>query len=253
MTPPSPDEHCDWLSLSQMENAPQSLPFGEGLREDTAAVAAAVAWLTRTGQPLEAMAFAEMAWNRQPVNVAATQVSYEQMDSESQAWRKKSATWRWLAEGDEIAMLPVRADEELPPPRRVWHLSQSHTDACVPSCSGPKLCWTESVGSAQTVGSVDAIRAQVRLQPARCWVPSGTMPALSSSMLLSNDPNNPELLGTAALLDFELEFFEAALEKFQQLVVVGERLDESYYYIGRIEMSGRAEAIEAFGSVGRRG
>ena len=37
-------------------------------------------------------------------------------------------------------------------------------------------------------------------------------------ILLSNDPNNPELLGTAALLDFELGFFEAAMKKFQQLI-----------------------------------
>ena len=63
---------------------------------DTAAVAAAVAWLTRTGQPVEAMAFAEMAYQmKQPVNLAATLGAYDQIDSESQALLgEKSAIWQ---------------------------------------------------------------------------------------------------------------------------------------------------------------
>ena len=34
------------------------------------------------------------------------------------------------------------------------------------------------------------------------------------SILLERDPDNSELLSTAALLDFELEYFDAALQKF---------------------------------------
>ena len=72
------------------------------------------------------------------------------------------------------------------------------------------------------------------------------------SILLERDPDNSELLSTAALLDFELEYFDAALQKFQQLITLEARLDEANYYIGRIEM-GRdryPEAIEAFAAVG---
>ena len=56
----------------------------------------------------------------------------------------------------------------------------------------------------------------------------------------------------AALLDFELEFFDAAQLKFEQLIALGERPDEAHYYIGRIEMSRDRypEAIESFAQVG---
>ena len=72
------------------------------------------------------------------------------------------------------------------------------------------------------------------------------------AILLEREPDNPELLSTAALLDFELEYFDEALAKFQRLITLQERPDEAHYYVGRIEM-GRdryAEAIEAFAAVG---
>jgi hypothetical protein len=64
MTPPSRDGHCDWPEfVSDGERAAVlAVRLVELAPEDTAAVAAAVAWLTRTGQPLEAIAYAEMAY-----------------------------------------------------------------------------------------------------------------------------------------------------------------------------------------------
>ena len=233
--------------------------------EDTAAVAAAVAWLTRTGQPLKAMAFAEIAYRmRQPVNVAATLGAYEQMDSESQALlgekiRDMAAQW---PEDDELAIaasLLARLEKDLPAAAESLAPVINRT----PDNLRAILLWTQIMLDQKASDplkllrdSVDAYPAnqELRLQYARLLGSERDYAGAQAQfdILLSNDPNNPELLGTAALLDFELEFFEAAMKKFQQLIAVGERLDEAYYYIGRIEMSRDryAEAIEAFGSVG---
>ena len=232
---------------------------------DAAAVAAAVAWLTRTGQPVEAMAFAEMAYQmKQPVNVAATLGTYEQMDSESRALlgekiRDMAAQW---PEDDEIAIaasLLARLEKDLPAAAESLEPVISRT----PDNLRAILLWTQIMLDQKASDPLKLLRDSVEAYPANQELRLQYARLLGSerdyagaqaqfNILLSNDPNNPELLGTAALLDFELEFFEAALEKFQQLVVVGERLDEAYYYIGRIEMSRDryAEAIEAFGSVG---
>ena len=95
---------------------------------------------------------------------------------------------------------------------------------------------------------------ELRLQYARLLGSEGDYASAQTqfSILLERDPDNAELLSTAALLDFELEYFDAALQKFRQLITLEARLDEAHYYIGRIEM-GRdryPEAIEAFAAVG---
>ena len=199
--------------------------------EDTAAVAAAVAWLTRTGQPLEAMAFAEMAYGmRQPVNVAATLGAYEQMDSESQALlgekiRDMAAQW---PEDDEIAIaasLLARLEKDLPAAAESLAPVISRT----PDNLRAILLWTQIMLDQKASDplkllrdSVDAYPAnqELRLQYARLLGSERDYAGAQAQfdILLSNDPNNPELLGTAALLDFELEFFEAALEKSNGMI-----------------------------------
>ena len=95
---------------------------------------------------------------------------------------------------------------------------------------------------------------ELRLQYARLLGSEGNYTGAQAQfvLLLKRDPENTELLSTAALLDFELEYFDEALSKFQQLIALGERLDEAHYYVGRIEMASDRypEAIVAFASVG---
>jgi tetratricopeptide (TPR) repeat protein len=95
---------------------------------------------------------------------------------------------------------------------------------------------------------------ELRLQYARLLGSEGNYTGAQAQfvLLLERDPENAELLSTAALLDFELEYFDGALSKFQQLIALGERLDEAHYYVGRIEMASDRypEAIDAFAAVG---
>ena len=95
---------------------------------------------------------------------------------------------------------------------------------------------------------------ELRLQYARLLGSEGNYAGARAQfvLLLERDPENAELLSTAALLDFELEYFDESLNKFQQLITLGERLDEAHYYVGRIEMANDRypEAIAAFAAVG---
>ena len=106
---------------------------------------------------------------------------------------------------------------------------------------------------AQTVAAYPD-NQELRLQYARLLGSEGDYASAQKqfSILLERDPGNSELLSTAALLDFELEYFDAALQKFQQLITLEARLDEAHYYIGRIEMGldHYPEAIAAFAKVG---
>ena len=94
---------------------------------------------------------------------------------------------------------------------------------------------------------------ELRLQYARLLGSEGNYTGAQAQfvLLLKRDPENTELLSTAALLDFELEYFDEALSKFKQLIALGERLDEAHYYVGRIELANDrySEAIAAFASV----
>ena len=95
---------------------------------------------------------------------------------------------------------------------------------------------------------------ELRLQYARLLGSEGNYAGARAQfvLLLERDPDNTELLSTAALLDFELEYLDAALNKFQQLITLGERLNEAHYYVGRIEMANDRypEAIAALAAVG---
>ena len=161
--------------------------------EDTAAVAAAVAWLTRTGQPLEAMAFAEMAYGmRQPVNVAATLGAYERMDSESRALlgekiRDMAAQW---PEDDEIAIaasLLARLEKDLPAAAESLEPVISRT----PDNLRAILLWTQIMLDQKASDplkllrdSVEAYPANQELRPIRpLLAPSGIMPALRRSSI----------------------------------------------------------------------
>jgi tetratricopeptide (TPR) repeat protein len=95
---------------------------------------------------------------------------------------------------------------------------------------------------------------ELRLQYARLLGAEGDYDAARHefSILLEQEPDNPELLATAAILDFELQYFDEALEKLEYLIMLEERLNEAYYYKGRIAMmrDEYSEAIAAFAAVG---
>lgn len=232
---------------------------------DGAAQAAASAWLSRTGRPVAALEFAGNAYELgHPVNVATTLGNYEQMDDDSKAAIAEALhdlAARW-PDDNEIAIassLLARLEQD-------WRRAESFLLPVLersPEDVRAIMLWTQLQLDQSVPNPLqrleDAVAAfpanqELRLQYARLLGSEGdyTDAREQFALLLEVDPTNPELLSTAALLDFELEFFDAAQLKFEQLIALGERPDEAHYYIGRIEMSRDRypEAIESFAQVG---
>ena len=232
---------------------------------DGAAQAAASAWLSRTGRPVAALEFAGNAYELgHPVNVATTLGNYEQMDDDSKAAIAEALhdlAARW-PDDNEIAIassLLARLEQD-------WRRAESFLLPVLersPEDVRAIMLWTQLQLDQSVPNPLqrleDAVAAfpanqELRLQYARLLGSEGDYTGAREqfALLLEVDPTNPELLSTAALLDFELEFFDAAQLKFEQLIALGERPDEAHYYIGRIEMSRDRypEAIESFAQVG---
>ena len=233
--------------------------------EDGAAQAAASGWLSRTGRPVAALEFAGNAYELgHPVNVATTLGNYEQMDDDSKAAIAEALhdlAARW-PDDNEIAIassLLARLEQD-------WRRAESFLLPVLersPEDVRAIMLWTQLQLDQSVPNPLqrleDAVAAfpanqELRLQYARLLGSEGDYTGAREqfALLLEVDPTNPELLSTAALLDFELEFFDAAQLKFEQLIALGERPDEAHYYIGRIEMSRDRypEAIESFAQVG---
>ena len=233
--------------------------------EDGAAQAAASGWLSRTGRPVRALEFAGNAYELgHPVNVATTLGNYEQMDDDSKAAIAEALhnlATRW-PDDNEIAMassLLARLEQD-------WRRAESFLLPVLERSPGDVraiMLWTQLQLDQSLPNPLqrleDGVAAfpanqELRLQYARLLGSEGDYTGAREqfALLLEVDPSNPELLSTAALLDFELEFFDAAQLKFEQLIALGERPDEAHYYIGRIEMSRDRypEAIESFAQVG---
>ncbi|MEK9592510.1 MAG: tetratricopeptide repeat protein [Luminiphilus sp.] len=232
---------------------------------DGAAQAAASGWLSRTGRPVAALEFAGNAYELgHPVNVATTLGNYEQMDDDSKAAIAEALhdlATRW-PDDNEIAIassLLARLEQD-------WRRAESFLLPVLersPEDVRAIMLWTQLQLDQAVPNPLqrleDAVAAfpanqELRLQYARLLGSEGDYTGAREqfALLLEVDPANPELLSTAALLDFELEFFDAAQLKFEQLIALGERPDEAHYYIGRIEMSRDRypEAIESFAQVG---
>ena len=232
---------------------------------DGAAQAAASGWLSRTGRPVAALEFAGNAYELgHPVNVATTLGNYEQMDDDSKAAIAEALhdlAARW-PDDNEIAIassLLARLEQD-------WRSAESFLLPVLersPEDVRAIMLWTQLQLDQSVPNPLqrleDAVAAfpanqELRLQYARLLGSEGDYTGAREqfALLLEVDPTNPELLSTAALLDFELEFFDAAQLKFEQLIALGERPDEAHYYIGRIEMSRDRypEAIESFAQVG---
>jgi len=233
--------------------------------EDGAAQAAASGWLSRTGRPVAALEFAGNAYELgHPVNVATTLGNYEQIDDDSKAAIAEALhnlATRWPDDNEIAIASSLLARLELD-----WRRAESFLLPVLERSPGDVraiMLWTQLQLDQSLPNPLqrleDAVAAlpanqELRLQYARLLGSEGDYTGAREqfALLLEVDPSNPELLSTAALLDFELEFFDAAQLKFEQLVALGERPDEAHYYIGRIEMSRDRypEAIESFAQVG---
>ena len=232
---------------------------------DGAAAAAASGWLSRAGRPVDAVYYAQLAFEHgHPVNVATNLGTYDALDEGSQAAitetiRAIAAQWPEDDQAAIAACLLARIEGDLKGAESfiLPVLERSPEDVRA------VMLWTQLMLDQDvddpfqllaTTVSRYPDNQELRLQYARLLGSEGNYAGAQAQfvLLLERDPENTELLSTAALLDFELEYFDEALSKFQQLIALGERLDEAHYYVGRIEMANDRypEAIAAFASVG---
>jgi tetratricopeptide (TPR) repeat protein len=241
-----------------------SLRLAELDPNDGAAAAAASGWLARSGQPLRALEYAEYALALGvSVNVAGNLGSFSQFDDNTQravAAAIESLSSRWPND-DEIAI----AATLLARLKQSWQLAESLILPVLQRSPGDVrsiMLWTQ-LQIDQSVEDplerlVEAVteypeNTELRLQYARLLGAEGDYSGAQAqfAILLALDPDNPDMLSTAALLDFELERYDAALAKFLHLIALEARLDEAFYYVGRIRAAEDRypEAIEAFASV----
>ena len=233
--------------------------------DDGAAAAAASGWLSRAGRPVDAVYYAKLAFEHgHPVNVATNLGTYDALDEGSQlaiaeAIRAIAAQWPEDDQAAIAASLLARLEDDFKRAESfiVPVLERSPEDIRA------VMLWTQLMldqGSSKpfdllaTTVSRYPDNQELRLQYARLLGSEGNYTGARAQfvLLLERDAENAELLSTAALLDFELEYFDEALGKFEQLIALGERLDEAHYYVGRIEMANDRypEAIAAFAAVG---
>ena len=233
--------------------------------DDGAAAAAASGWLSRAGRPVDAVYYAKLAFEHgHPVNVATNLGTYDALDEGSQlaiaeAIRAIAAQWPEDDQSAIAASLLARLEGDFKRAESfiVPVLERSPEDIRA------VMLWTQLMldqGSRKpfdllaTTVSRYPDNQELRLQYARLLGSEGNYKGARAQfvLLLERDAENAELLSTAALLDFELEYFDEALGKFEQLIALGERLDEAHYYVGRIEMANDRypEAIAAFAAVG---
>ena len=232
--------------------------------DDGAAAAAASGWLTRAARPVDAVYYAKLAFERgHPVNVATNLGTYDTLDERSQVAitetiRAIAAQWPEDDQAAIAACLLARIEGDLKGAESfiLPVLERSPEDVRA------VMLWTQLMLDQDaddpfqllaTTVSRYPDNQELRLQYARLLGSEGNYTGAQAQfvLLLERDPENTELLSTAALLDFELEYFDEALSKFQQLIALGERLDEAHYYVGRIELANDrySEAIAAFASV----
>ena len=232
---------------------------------DGAAAAAASGWLSRAGRPVDAVYYAQLAFEHgHPVNVATNLGTYDALDEVSQVAitetiRAIAAQWPEDDQAAIAACLLARIEGDLKGAESfiLPVLERSPEDVRA------VMLWTQLMLDQDADDPFELLATTVsrypdnqelRLQYARLLGSEGNYAGAQAQfvLLLERDPENTELLSTAALLDFELEYYDEALSRFQQLIALGERLDEAHYYVGRIEMANDRypEAIAAFASVG---
>ncbi|MDG2460160.1 MAG: tetratricopeptide repeat protein [Luminiphilus sp.] len=232
---------------------------------DGAAAAAAAGWLSRTSNTVLALRYAELAMSLgQSVNVAASLGNYEQLDNDSQAAVAEAIggmVERWPAD-DQVAI----AASLLARLEKNYSLAMSLLQPVLersPADTRAVMLWTQVQLDTSANDPFKRLRnaveaypgnQELRLQYARLLGSEKDYVGAQAqfSVLLEQEPDNPELLSTAALLDFELSDYDAALAKFRDLLAIDARVNEAYYYVGRIELEREhyPDAIASFAAVG---
>ena len=258
------------LSLAEfMENPQVAMAMAIRLADldpsDGPAAAAASQWLARSNEPLLALEYAGKALALgSEVNIAANLANYQRWDEDTRQHITAEITdlaHEW-PDNDQVAMaasLLARLQKRFVDAETLLEpvLQRSPEDVRA------LLLWTQLQMDQKQPDPLARLEQAVlaypdnpsiRLQFARLLGAEREFARARQqfTVLLEQDPDNAELLMTAALLDYELNLFDPALALFQRLIDLDDRADEAYYYVGRIESARDRyeEAIAAFAAVG---
>lgn len=232
---------------------------------DAAASATAMALLVRLGRPLEALGYARQAKERgMRVNAPSLLADFERL----------TATQRsTLSEGIETLAQAYPLDNDLSiavtlTRKQAGDLTGSLAalEALLDRAADEErglVLWTQIKAER---GDADAYRRiaralerqpdaeSLRLQFARILASRSDFTAARKQFeqLLQQSPRNGDYLFSLALIEIEAQEPQSAVRHLQDLIALGQRLDEAYYYLGRIaeEQSQLSDAIHAYQQVG---
>lgn len=233
--------------------------------QDAAASATAMALLVRSGRPLEALGYARQAKSRGiRVNAPSLLADFDRLNSAQQARLFagiESLVEDYPTDHDfAIALALVR--------KQIGDIegSLSALDTLLDLEANEErglVLWTQikaERGDRDAYGRlVRALNRQpeaesLRLQYARILASRSDFdPAREQfEQLLQQSPRNGDYLFSLALIELEAQRPQAAIRNLQDLIALEQRLDEAYYYLGRVaeEQLQVDEAIRAYQQVG---
>ncbi len=233
--------------------------------QDAAASATAMALLIRSGRPLEALGYARQAKSRGiRVNAPSLLADFERLSSAQQAT---------LSAGIESLAADYPTDHDLAIALALVRKQSQDIDGSLaaldtlldrdPNEERGLVLWTQ-IKAAR--GDKDAyqrlVRAlarqpdaeSLRLQYARILASQSDFDRAREQFeqLLQQSPRNGDYLFSLALIEIEAQQPQAAMRNLQDLIALEQRLDEAYYYLGRVaeEQLQIDEAIRAYEQVG---
>ncbi len=233
--------------------------------QDAAASATAMALLIRSGRPLEALGYARQAKSRGiRVNAPSLLADFERLSSAQQAT---------LSAGIESLAADYPTDHDLAIALALVRKQSQDIDGSLaaldtlldrdPNEERGLVLWTQ-IQAAR--GDKDAyqrlVRAlarqpdaeSLRLQYARILASQSDFDRAREQFeqLLQQSPRNGDYLFSLALIEIEAQQPQAAMRNLQDLIALEQRLDEAYYYLGRVaeEQLQIDEAIRAYEHVG---
>ncbi|MGB0765292.1 MAG: tetratricopeptide repeat protein, partial [Luminiphilus sp.] len=213
---------------------------------DAAAATTAMGLLIRAGKPEEALVFARTAKERGArINAPALLVTWDSLPPDKRravASAVEALAEDWPQDQDiAIAVAYLRRAQD-DPERALAALEP--VLAANPDEERALLLWSQiklDVGAQQPFSLLQASvdrnpeNEALRLQLARLLASAEVLDQAREqfAMLLTLSPRNGDYLFSLALIELEAKDYQAAKRNLQDLIGLGQRLDEAQYYLGR--------------------
>ncbi|WP_040482252.1 tetratricopeptide repeat protein [Luminiphilus syltensis] len=232
--------------------------------DDSAAAATAMRLLIAVGQPARAIEYARKAKaGGRRINAPALLQDFSQ---------RPAAERRIIATGINELAMQYPEDVDLTLAQALLKREQGDTAAAIeqldallsrePDDERALVVWTQlalDTDRDKPFGRIDDAvnenpdNERLRLQYARLLASNDQLDrALEQfDVLIASSPRNGDYLLSAALVELEREDYEAGRQRLDQLLALEQRVDEAYYYLGRLEeaVGNPRAAIDAYDRV----